>query len=203
MEISTGDLPGLGAPPPATETEIDIGSRIKQFRKRAKLTLNQASERTGVAISTLSKIERGELSPTLGTLQRVAKGLSFDISSLFAPPLRPERAARQATTRAGEGRHYSTAVASHLCLSTELASKKMLPFRTTVLARSTSDYDGWIYHPGENFMFVLSGTVLFYSEFYEPVELNVGDSFYYDGSMGHFTVAKGEEKTEILWIYTA
>ena len=47
---------------------------------------------------------------------------------------------------------------------------------------------------------MLSGQVLFYSEHYQPVELNEGDSTYYDAGMGHAVVSISEEDAVILWV---
>lgn len=51
---------------------IDVGSRLRSFRKRYGLTLNQLSGKTGIAVSNLSSMERGKSSPTLQTLMRIA-----------------------------------------------------------------------------------------------------------------------------------
>ena len=47
---------------------------------------------------------------------------------------------------------------------------------------------------------VLEGEVCFYSEFYEPVNLSVGDSVYYEASMGHVLISISEEDAQILWV---
>ena len=51
-------------------------------------------------------------------------------------------------------------------------------------------------------MYVLTGVIEFYSEFYEPVELRRGDSAYYDASMGHNMVSTSQEDAVILWVTT-
>ena len=45
-----------------------------------------------------------------------------------------------------------------------------------------------------------SGVVRLYTEFYEPVEMAMGDSAYYDGSMGHCVVSVSQEDALILWV---
>ena len=76
----------------------------------------------------------------------------------------------------------------------------MIPFRTRVRARSHDDYPEWIRHDGEEFMFVLSGSLIFYSEFYAPLTLHAGDSTYYDCAMGHALVSISDEDAEVLWV---
>jgi mannose-6-phosphate isomerase-like protein (cupin superfamily) len=76
----------------------------------------------------------------------------------------------------------------------------MVPFKTIVRARNFSEFKEWVRHDGEEFLLVLSGSVVFYSEFYEPVELNEGDSVYYDATMGHIVVSLSPEDAQILWV---
>lgn len=59
-----------------TET---IAGRIKAAREAQGMTLRQLSEQTGVNISNLSRIERGEVSPTLETLQTICKALGLTL----------------------------------------------------------------------------------------------------------------------------
>ena len=53
---------------------------------------------------------------------------------------------------------------------------------------------------GEEFLYVLTGVVQLFTEFYEPVELRRGDSAYYDATMGHNVVSVSAEDATILWV---
>ena len=61
------------------------------------------------------------------------------------------------------------------------------------------EFDGWVRHDGEEFLYVLTGVVQLFTEFYEPVEMRRGDSAYYDGSMGHNVISVSDEDATILW----
>jgi quercetin dioxygenase-like cupin family protein len=87
-------------------------------------------------------------------------------------------------------------------LATELTQKKMTPFKTVVHARSFDEFKDWVRHSGEEFLLVLSGSIMFYSEFYQPLRLNQGDSLYYDAAMGHACVSDSEQDAQILWVCT-
>ena len=71
----------------------DIGARLKALRAAGGLTLEDLADRSGVSRAMLSRIERGESSPTAQLLNRVCAGLGVTLSSLFAaaeasvPPL--------------------------------------------------------------------------------------------------------------------
>ena len=55
---------------------------------------------------------------------------------------------------------------------------------------------------GEEFLYVLRGTLEFYSEFYETLTLREGDSLYFDSTMGHANASVGETDCLILDVCT-
>ena len=67
-------------------------------------------------------------------------------------------------------------------------------------ARDIAEFDGWVRHDGEEFLYVLTGVIRLYTEFYEPVDLRRGDSAYYDASMGHNVISLSDEDATILWV---
>jgi len=76
----------------------------------------------------------------------------------------------------------------------------MLPYRARIRARDIAEFDGWVRHDGEEFLYVLTGAVRLYTEFYEPVDMKRGDSAYYDATMGHNVVSVSEEDAMVLWV---
>lgn len=65
---------------------LKLGQRIKDIRSKLGITLEEASQRTGLARSTLSKIENEQISPTFQAMQKLALGLQIDMPQLFEPP---------------------------------------------------------------------------------------------------------------------
>ena len=65
---------------------LKLGPRIKEIRGKLGITLEEASQRTGLARSTLSKIENEQISPTFQAMQKLAMGLQIDMPQLFEPP---------------------------------------------------------------------------------------------------------------------
>ena len=62
-----------------------MGERLRAIRKAQRLTLKALSARSGVALSTLSKIELGQISVSYEKLAAVARALDVDIAALFDP----------------------------------------------------------------------------------------------------------------------
>lgn len=185
---------------PHVAAEIDLGARVRSLRKELGLTLEQASGQAGLARSTLSKIENGQMSPTYEALKKLATGLEISVPQLFTPPETAQASGRMSLTRDGEGAAHMTATYEHSLMAESLANKKMLPYRARIRARAMEDFEGWVRHDGEEFLYVLTGVILFYTEFYEPVEMRRGDSAYYDASMGHNIVSVSADDANVLWV---
>ena len=66
-----------------TQTEFGKKLNVKEFREERNYTLRQLARISGVAKSTISKIENGRCSPSINTLEKIAIGLSVRITDLF------------------------------------------------------------------------------------------------------------------------
>ena len=156
--------------------------------------------RAGIGRSTLSKIENNQTRPGFDIIQRLTKALDLETPQLFLQSGQSDISGRRDVTRKGEGERKSTATYAHELLCTELTSKSMLPYISTIVARDVSEFDEWIRHGGEEFMFILSGTLTLYTEHYRPLAMKPGDSVYYDSGMGHGCVSTSEEDAQVLWV---
>lgn len=179
---------------------LDLGVRVRELRKSRSWTLEHAAQRAGLARSTLSKIENGQMSPTYDALKKLATGLGISVPQLFTPPSHDQINGRMALTHTGEGGEKLTTTYEHTILAEALTRKKMLPYRARIRARSMDDFDGWVRHDGEEFLYVLTGTVTLFTEFYEPVTLSRGESAYYDAAMGHNVISTSAEDATLLWV---
>ncbi|MEG3753415.1 XRE family transcriptional regulator [Psychromonas arctica] len=179
---------------------IKLGERLKEIRRGLGLTLEEASQKTGLARSTLSKIENEQISPTFQAMQKLTSGLDINIPQLFATPKKVNTTGRRDITRNELGKAHPTSTYEHELLATQLSNKKMMPFKSLVRARSFDDYSDWIRHDGEEFLLVIKGEITFFSEYYEPVNLSEGDSVYYDANMGHMLASVSEDDALILWV---
>jgi transcriptional regulator with XRE-family HTH domain len=65
--------------------EVAIGDRLKALRARQSFTLDQLAQRSGVSRAMISRIERGEASPTASLLARLCESLGLSLSAFFEP----------------------------------------------------------------------------------------------------------------------
>ncbi len=80
--------------------EVAIGREVRAFRKQKEITVAELASMTGLSIGMLSKIENGNTSPSLSTLQTLANALSVPLTSFFR---RFEEQRLAVHTKAGEG----------------------------------------------------------------------------------------------------
>ena len=170
------------------------GDHIRTVRKRLSLTLADVAGRTGLAVSTLSKLEKGNVSLSYDKLMLLSKGLGVDMAELLtdAPSARatpPGGSGRRVVQRAGEGQDVQTRSYGQTYLAAELLNKRFTPMIAEARARNMDEFKAefgdFIRHPGEEFAYVLEGVIEFHSELYAPVLLHPGDSIYFDSEMGH------------------
>jgi DNA-binding XRE family transcriptional regulator/mannose-6-phosphate isomerase-like protein (cupin superfamily) len=168
------------------EAAIAVGQRIQEIRKRKGLSLQDLAQKSGFSTAMLSQIENHVISPSLGTLIKLAQALEMRLGELIAGP-----GGRSFTiVRKGEGTvasHYASRSGvsfgySYQSLCPEMKSRHMEPFLVRLEpaagAKSPSRHDG------EEFIFVLEGQVKVTLEGLTDV-LQPGDAIYYHSTLPH------------------
>ena len=184
---------------PAENSSLFLARQVHALRKKAGLTLQQLSRKSDVSVSTLSQIEKGQLSPTYEKIVSLARGLDVPIAALFHEESAHTPNGRLAVTRAGSARTHSTKQYDYQALCADLSNKRFVPLLTRIKARSLREFPALLQHEGEEFIYVLAGQITVHTDFYQPIVLNCGDACYFDSTMGHACVA-GEEDAQVLWV---
>jgi transcriptional regulator with XRE-family HTH domain len=70
---------------PNRETVENIGQRIRQLRESRAMTQSQLQARSRVSRSYLSRIESGQMTPSLGTLEKISEALGVGLNRFFIP----------------------------------------------------------------------------------------------------------------------
>ncbi len=177
-----------------------LGRSIREARQLKGWTLEEAGRAAGIGRSTLSKIENNQTRPSFEIVRRLTQALGMNPPQLFLQAGQTGITGRRDFTAKGQGEIQETSTYSHELLCTELTSKRMLPYVATIKARDISEFESWIRHSGEEFMYVLSGELVFISEHYRPLPMQSGDSIYYDSAMGHGCISTSIEDAKVLWV---
>jgi len=181
VSIVNKNLPSFGTD---KQLEASIGKQVRISRKNAGVTLQQLSKQSLLSASMLSKIENGQISASLKTIQLICHALNISITSLFkqhdkdVEPTFIKSGNGLTIERAGsdESRHYQ------LLGHNVSGSLKVEPCLITVTSR---DYDFPDFqHKGVEFIYMLKGEMDYYygTEIYH---FQKGDSIYFDSDKPH------------------
>ncbi len=170
-----------------TENVPTLGKLMRALRTRNGWTRKQMSERTGIPLSTLAKVEHDQLTLSYDKLLQVSQRLKMRMSELLA--YGDESVSRVMTRRSigtlESALHVDSRNYDYYFLCPDLRKKRMIPIFGRPHARTLEEFGELVRHAGEEFIFVLTGRVAVHTEFYEPVVLEAGQCMYIDSGMGH------------------
>lgn len=179
----------------------NLGNCLRNLRKRQRWTLQHVSDRTGVAISTLSKVENEQLSLSYDKILQICEGLSIHVTELLGSdqPASVKRTRRSISSPANTLRQLTANYDYHY-LATDIARKRMVPILAQARARNLAEFGPLIQHSGEEYLYVIKGEIEVHTDEYSPVRLKAGDSIYIDSMMGHAFLSTSHEDAEILCV---
>lgn len=194
----SGSLGGAGNEPNGAvllSHLLELGQRIRSLRQGRGLTLSELSERTGISVSMLSMVERGQANPTVGTLIAVAAALEVDMADLFGVSTANETSP---VTRREEQRivHAATGFTRRLLVHDRVRGIEMVLNHYEPGAHSNPVPSK---HHGYEFGVVLSGSL--HVELDGVVyRLEEGDSIAYPSATPHRSWNEGDDVTTTVWV---
>ena len=182
-----------------------LGSLVRTLRQQKGWTLRKMSESVGIPLSTLAKVEQDKLSLTYDKLQQFTSRLGLTMAEFLAHETAalatlPSVTARRSLTAASNSVNVCTPNYDYEYLCADLREKRMVPIITRIRAHNLEEFVKLVRHQGEEFIYVLEGTIEVYLQFYTPVTLTVGQGIYIDSTMGHAYLAKDCESALVLGI---
>jgi transcriptional regulator with XRE-family HTH domain len=176
---------------------------IRHVRIEQGLSLRALSARAGLPYSTLSKLENGKMALTYDKLIRLTQALNVDIQDILAnrqQAAAPVAVGRRSVTHAGEAVDAVSEKHVHYYPAADLLGKIMTPIIIDIQARSVEELGGLVRHSGEEYLYVLRGSMELHSDLYAPLALGPGDSVYFDSGMSHGYVRTSAEPCIILCV---
>ncbi|WP_349295335.1 helix-turn-helix domain-containing protein (plasmid) [Thioclava sp. 'Guangxiensis'] len=180
----------------------ELGQRVKSLRLGCGFTLDMAAQATGLALSTIHKIENGRVSPSYENLVRIARAYGVGMERIYSAEDAPSPTTRLTVTKAGQGQKVRTRNFEYEVLCNALTEKKIVPLVTRVERRAPLTPADLEAHEGEETLYVLSGRVELCVEHYAPVVLETGDCAYFDSTMRHGLRALSGDDTRVFWACT-
>jgi transcriptional regulator with XRE-family HTH domain len=185
-------------PPGTTLSKQELGEKIRVARRASGVTLVELAERSGVSLASLSKAERGLIALSYEKFLAVSQALQLDLTDLFHKPSGAGAPGRIVVDRVNEAVIYKANRYLYGMLATDWPQKKMTPMYGKVEPGKPVNASDFSKHAGEEFIFVLSGSLTMQFENGEARTLHMHDSIYFDSSVGHHYVCASEEAVQIL-----
>ncbi|WP_431323370.1 helix-turn-helix domain-containing protein [Rhizobium sp. YTU87027] len=172
--------------PRENNLEMAIGHEVRSYRKKLGITVNDLAAATGVSVGMLSKIENGNTSASLTTLQSLSKALGVPITAFFRGFEEP----RSATfVKAGEGlkiERRGTRAGHQYSLLGHIDNNSSGVTVEPYLITLTTDSDVFptFQHEGMEFLYMLEGEVV-YRHGEKLFQMQPGDSLFFDADAPH------------------
>jgi len=170
------------------------GQRFRRLRIRRGLSLADVARATGVSVSFLSALERGQMRSSVATLRRIARFYKTSILSLFDTNGETQHLVRPEHRKILE---TSPGVRMELLAWGNTAMEPHI-FRIKPGGGSGEPYA----HDGEEFLYVLRGEFEIWLNKQEHYVLKAGDSLYFESSTPHRWKNSGRSETWLLWVNT-
>src|SRR3546814_6720887 len=152
-----------------TSQHPTIGSLLRSLRARNGWTLKEMSERCGIPLSTLSKVEHDRLTLTYDKLLQISQRLNIRMSELFAEQgeaSEPAVTARRSIGRIEDAIRVNTPNYDYYYLCPELRRKRMIPVLTRTRAKSLDEFGKLVHPSGEEYIHVLEGRLVVHTTLY-------------------------------------
>jgi DNA-binding transcriptional MerR regulator/quercetin dioxygenase-like cupin family protein len=172
----------------------DLGSKLRRLRKRRGLTVTHAARQAHISPGFLSAIELSQANPSVATIYRLASAYGTTVLELYELPAQSNRVIRP---------HNRKNLQTKSGVRMELLSTgtKMLESMLIRVPPGTGS-DGAYQHQGEDFLYMLEGTLELWLDEVECHLLEQGDSFWFESNRGHRWFNPANKEAAVLWVNT-
>lgn len=172
----------------------NIGSRLARLRQQGGLTLTEAAQKAGISPSFLSAIERNQANPSVATFQKLAHLYKTNVLSFFGNEdglRRLVRPRERGVLQPHPGVRIEQLAVGNTVMEAQL-------WYISPGASSGGSY----YHEGEEFIYVLQGTLEIWLDEVERYVVEPGDSLYFESTHAHRWKNEGKAEAVLLWVNT-
>lgn len=184
-----------------------IGAKISQLREAKKMSIEELAEKSQSDVDQIRQIEAGELTLSLAPLLEISHALGVSLDTLSGdepvegPVVFKSDQAPNIIRFLGIDTRARSSNLDFYSMGAGKVNRHMEPFIIDVKLR-TDNVSPLSTHEGEEFIFVLSGSIeINYGE--KTYQLEPGESIYYDSNTPHDVHARGDRKARILAVIYA
>jgi transcriptional regulator with XRE-family HTH domain len=177
-----------------TGPESSLGSRLRALRTERGWSLARVAQKSGLSVSFLSAVERGQSSISVGSLFKLADAYGTTVPGL-SPGYRPDQRSLlhpQDRPRYGAGRG--------LVIIEDLVTRPGALEAQWIEIQPGGGSEEAYYHPGEELIYVLSGQLVFWIDERDRYALETGDSLFFRSMQLHRWRNDSDTPTTVVWI---
>jgi transcriptional regulator with XRE-family HTH domain len=180
---------------------LKLGSKIRELRLKKNYTLQDVADKTGLSKPFLSQIENDHVVPPVATLLRLARAFNVNLAHFFQDEVGSDKIAitrHNERIRVEKRPHHRKGEVNYVyeTLETKKTNKQMEPFLVEFPVQDSSEMV-FMSHDGEEFLYVLEGTLEFRSVARVEV-LESGDSIYFESDLSHSFRCLGEKAARAI-----
>ncbi len=178
-------------------TDLQLGVRIRSLRQARRLTLRELAARAGVTESFLSQVEREKTSPSIASVQRIARAMDLSIAQLFAEESASGRVVRREARRRIA---YPGLKAVDEFLTSNMAGRLQVILSTIEPGGGTGE-EPYTHDSDEEVVLVLEGVLdLWVAD--EHYVLRDGDAITFASRLPHWNMNRGDVPAVVLFCVT-
>jgi len=182
----------------------DLGNNIRQIRKEKGITIQDLAAATALSPSFISRMERGDLNPSIASVKKIADALGIQVAHLFQEDKKEVSQDNEESMVVRKSRRrkmvYPGQKVEEYLLTPRISDIGIEFILGFVEPGGTSGEDTYN-HAGEECILVLKGSLTMYVNDREFV-LNEGDSMHFYSHNPHRWENQGEVTVEAIWAVT-
>ncbi|MBF0490390.1 MAG: helix-turn-helix transcriptional regulator [Candidatus Omnitrophica bacterium] len=177
-----------------------IGDKLHEIRKAKKITLTELSEKSGVQLATLSRIENKKMTGTLESHLAIAKALRIELVELYNSMVREQKRVEVSGNSRNSEIFTPNEKSSFEILTKNVLSKQMMPSLIRIEDGGATQQEENSTN-SEKFIFILEGTVEAIID-NKPFKLEKNNTLYFDSSLPHKFKNTGRGVVKMLCVAT-
>jgi transcriptional regulator with XRE-family HTH domain len=177
----------------SSDLDVWVSRRLKELRAERGITLTTLAEQTGISAAHLSRLEKGDRQPSIGSLLQIARVYGVSVSQLVQEQEEEDyHLVRAGTEVAHQGPDGLYTVLSGRASSIAIVRVELAAGKRTREAK----------HAGEEWLHILAGEIKF-SLATESIAMKTGDSIHFDSARLHRLANTGKKNASVLIASTA
>ncbi len=177
-----------------------IGNRLKEIREAKKVSLTDLSQKSGVQLATLSRIENRKMVGTLESHLNIARALGITLNELYSKIEMEEDSKKPEEKKEPAGIFVHSSKSTYEMLTNQVFKKKMMPVLVKIEPGGKTNLEQSAFG-AEKFLYVLEGT-LEAKIGQESYSLSESNTLYFDASLPHYFSNEGTIPLRALCIVT-